>query len=215
MIPLKFTLVADGPTDAVLVHPLRWLLINNHVSRPIEVAFADLRQLPEPPRGLSERIATAIELYPCDLLFIHRDAERQSPADRIGEIRKAIQEVFPGFPATKPYLCVVPVRMTEAWLLFDEPAIRRAAGNPEGRTPLPLPLPSRTEALPDPKQTLHGFLRLATELPERRLRRFSPARACHRVAELVDDFSPLRQLPAFASLETELQAIIQTAGWSS
>ena len=31
------------------------------------------------PRGLSERIRAAVELYPCDLLFIHRDAEGEPP----------------------------------------------------------------------------------------------------------------------------------------
>jgi hypothetical protein len=115
--------------------------------------------------------------------------------------------------ASSPYVCVVPVRMTEAWFLFDESAIRRAAGNPGGRSTLPLPPLSKTEALPDPKQTLHELLRAATELPLRRLKRFSTIQASRRLAELIDDFSPLRHLPAFATLESEVRAIIQAAGW--
>ena len=31
---------------------------------------------------------------------------------------------------------IVPVRMTEAWLLLDESAIRRVAGRPHGDEPL-------------------------------------------------------------------------------
>jgi hypothetical protein len=39
-----------------------------------------------------------------------------------------------------PVVCVVPVRMMEAWLLIDEMAIRRVAGNPNGRIPIELPV---------------------------------------------------------------------------
>ncbi len=214
MSALRFTLLADGPTDAVLLYPLRWLLIHSNVARPIEPAYADLRPLPAPPRRLEEKVAAALDLYPCDLLFVHRDAECQPREDRIGEIRQAIQRVSGELLASKPYVCVVPVRMTEAWFLFDEPAIRRAAGNPAGRSPLSLPPPEKIEGLPNPKQALHELLLKATELPSRRLRRFSPTQACHRLAELIEDFGPLRQLPAFAAVETELRSIIQTAGWS-
>jgi hypothetical protein len=44
-------------------------------------------------------------------------------------------------------------------------ALRRAAGNPAGRSPLSLPPLSKIEAIPDPKETLHELLRVATELP--------------------------------------------------
>ena len=36
-------------------------------------------------------------------------------------------------------VCVVPIRMTESWLLISEPAIRRAASNPRGREVIHLP----------------------------------------------------------------------------
>ncbi len=215
MTPLRFTLLADGPADAVLLHPLRWLLIQRGVVHPIEPAFADLRLLPEPPAQLDQRIANALALFPCDLLFVHRDAERQPREDRIEEIRQAVQRGSPDLFTSKPFVCVVPVRMTEAWFLFDEPAIRRAAGNPAGKTPLALPALSNIEGLADPKEDLHKALRRATELRGRRLRTFSPAQACHRLAELIEDFGPLRHLPAFAALETEVESIIRTAGWNS
>jgi hypothetical protein len=58
-----------------------------------------------------------------------------------------------------PVVCVIPVKMTEAWLLIDEKAIREAAGNPKGRQPLNLPKPSKTEELSDPKETLKPIFR--------------------------------------------------------
>ena len=213
MSALRCTLLTDGPTDAVLLYPLRWLLIQNGVSRPIEPAWADLRPLPQPPKRLEDRIAAAMDLYPCDLLFIHRDAERLPREDRVGEIRRAVQRVSSDLFVSKPYVCIVPVRMTEAWFLFSEPAIRRAVGNPVGAASLALPSLSKIEALPDPKQTLHELLRAATELPARRLRKFAWEQAWHRLAQLVEDFSPLRQLSAFAAFEKELQAVIHAAEW--
>jgi len=213
MSTLRFTLVTDGPTDSVLLYPLRWLLINNGVVRPIESAWADLRQLPKPPTRLEDKIAAAFDLYPCDLIFIHRDAEREPRANRIGEIQRAVRLVSADLFNNRPHVCVVPVRMTEAWLLFDETKLRIAAGNPAGTIRLPFPQLQRIEGLADAKETLYKLLQDATELPSRRLKKFSHAQAFYRLAELIEDFSPLRQLPAFASLETELQNVIATAGW--
>jgi hypothetical protein len=55
----------------------------------------------------------------------------------------------------------------------------------------------------------------ATELPQRRLKRFRIEQAVHRLAELIEDFSPLRQLPAFCQLENELKTVIETSQWSN
>ncbi len=54
---------------------------------------------------------------------------------RLAEIKAAL-ESMEGIPVTVP---IVPVTMTEAWLLFDERAIRRAADNPAGENSLQLP----------------------------------------------------------------------------
>lgn len=55
-------------------------------------------------------------------------------------------------------VAAVPVRMIEAWLLFDESAIRLAAGNPNGTTPLGLPGMPRAESVPDPKLLLRDAM---------------------------------------------------------
>lgn len=208
MSALRFTLVSDGPSDAALLHPLRWLLQANGVDSPIEAAWADLRAYPQPISGLEYKIRAALELYPCDLLFVHRDAEREAPAKRVEEIRSAVQRIASDFFAGRPYVCVVPVRMTEAWLLFDETAIRQAAGNPRSTTPLGLPSLAKVEDLPDPKAVLNEALRHATDKPERRLRKFRAGQAVQRLAELIQDYSPLRKATAFQTLEQELQAVL-------
>jgi hypothetical protein len=162
---------------------------------------------------LEDKIAAAFDLYPCDLIFIHRDAEREPSTNRIVEIQRAIRLVSADLFNNRPYVCVVPVRMTEAWLLFDETKLRLAAGNPAGIIQLSMPQLQRVEGLVDPKEALHQLLKDATELPTRRLKKFSATQAFYRLAELIEDFSPLRQLPAFSNLEGDLQSVIESAGW--
>ncbi len=70
--------------------------------------------------------------------FVHRDAEKEPHQVRVAQILEAVDEASIS-SVVPPAVCVVPVRMLEAWLLFDEPALRRAAGNPHGQQPLKLP----------------------------------------------------------------------------
>jgi hypothetical protein len=213
MNAVRFTLVTDGSSDAALKHPLRWLLINNGVARPIEGVWADLRPLPAATKFLADKIDAAFEYYPCELMFIHRDAEREPATFRREEIEHAVRKVFGNQTDQRPYVAVVPVRMTEAWFLFDEHHLREAAGNPKGMVPLDLPPLPKIEGLVNPKETLNQLFRTATELPAQRLKRFSCAQAFHRLAELIQDFAPLRQLPAFNYLEEDLRGVVENAGW--
>lgn len=103
---------------------------------------------------------------------------------------------------------MIPVRMQEAWLLVDETAIRRAAGNPNGTAPLELPGSSRLEDLPDPKTVLHDTLRSASGLRGVRRRRLNVRASVHRVADFIDDLSELRRLRAFTRLEEDLQQAV-------
>lgn len=216
MSRLRFVLVTDGSSDAALKYPPHWLLAENGVNRSIEGDWFNPRELPNRPESLAEKIRAAVELNdPCDLLFVHRDAENDPRPlkKRSEEIRNHINNLGPDWPSP-PHVCVIPVRMTEAWFLLDEAAIRMAVDNPHGRVELKLPAPSQIEALPSPKDLLHELMRTATEKNARRLRGFSESAAFHRLAGLVQDFSPLRNLSAFAALEQDIQTLIQQHGWN-
>jgi hypothetical protein len=102
--------------------------------------------------------------------------------------------------------------MQEAWLLFDESAIRRAAGKPNGPQPLNLPRLRQLESVADPKEKLLRALRTASGLSGRRLGKFSANKHAHRLAQLIDDYSPLRELSAFAALEADVEQCLATAG---
>jgi hypothetical protein len=205
--PLTFTLLSDGSSDRALIPVLEWLLQSNS-GQDFDSQWADLRSLRQSPRTLAERIRATQALYPCDLLFVHRDAERESREMRLAEIRRALGEVL-----TPAAVCVIPVRMQEAWLLIDEGALRLAADNPRGRRALNMPSLERLEELPDPKDTLYGLLVEASGLRPGRLHSFHPAERVHRMANLITDFSPLRRLPAFRALEEDLKAVLDECRW--
>lgn len=206
MTTRRFTLLADGPSDEALMPVLHWLW-GQH--RPMELCigqFADLEYSGLDSRTLEDRLVPTLDLYPCDLLFVHRDAEKESLEFRTKEIMDALEAKL-STSARPPSLCVVPVRMSEAWMLFSEKAIRRAAANPNGSMKLELPSPSKIERLPDPKAKLEDLLRIACGLPPQRLRSFNVRRAAKLVTEFVDDFSPLRQLHAFSRLEADFKQV--------
>ena len=211
MQELRYTLVADGSSDRALLPILTWLLRQYCGAIPIQAEFADLRRLSPSPRKLSERINRSVELYPCDLLFVHRDAESAPIEEREAEIRKALEES--SVEDSVRVVCVVPVRMQEAWLLIDEAALRRAAGDPNGTQPLDIPDVQKLEELADPKQLICELLSQASGLvlQGRRLERFNWRSSAYRVAEMISDFSLLYRLAAFQRLAAEVKRVA-TAG---
>lgn len=213
MEELRYTLLSDGPADKALMPILTWLLRQHLPNLPIQSRWADLRRLPRPPRDLGGKIRESLNLFPCDLMFIHRDAENASLNDRLNEIRQAVVHANVD-DAISNFICVVPVRMTEAWLLFDSDAIRQAAGNPNGTVSLQLPRLSDIESLPDPKRILNRALKTAKEYGTRRRRSFDVNRAVQRVPECIEDFSPLKRLSAFTALEEEVKRMVEFKGWN-
>lgn len=207
---LRFSLLTEGSSDRVLIPMLSWLLREHCPNLAIQPEWADLRRLPAPPQNLTERVIKCLELYPCDLLFVHRDADKVSLKQRVREIREALTGV-----ANPPAICVVPVRMQEAWLLFDETAIRKAAGNPRGKDPLNMPAMKMIESLPDPKQRLYDLLCLASGCAGRSMKRFRPNQRVHDVPKFINTFDPLRKLPAFRYLEEELKKVVQEQRWNA
>jgi len=204
---VRFTLVCDGPSDQALIPILIWSLRRRGASE-IEPQWADLRRIPDPPRQLVPKIRLTLRLFPCELLFIHRDAEAEPLEDRLHEIREAV-DTLRDEVEVPPHVCVVPVRMTEAWLLQSEFAIRSAADNPNGRNALNLPPVRSIETLTDPKAVLYQLLVEASGLGQRRRRALNPRQLVYRIAELIDDFSALDQLPAFTRFNSELSRVFE------
>ena len=197
---MTYTLVADGTSDDVLLPMLDWSLKQCHVN-PVVAQWADFSRIPR-QQSTEDRLRAALDLYPCDVLFVHRDAEKQ-PADlRRKEIANALRRV------AVRHVPVVPVRMTEAWLLADETAIRWAAGNPNGTENLNLPDLRRIEDLPDPKRVLHEALAKASGLTARRRGRLPVHQRVHLIPRYIDDYSRLKVLHAFQTLQEDIRTLV-------
>lgn len=159
------------------------------------------RRAKESLSPLAYRILFALDQFPCDLLFVHRDAEKENQplvkrTEEIEEAKVLLADKC-DFKVTIP---VIPIRMTEAWLLIDENAIRVAVSNPNGKMRLDLPPIRGIENLPDPKETLKSLLKAASGTNARRYRE-PPT---HILASCISDFSQLRNLTSFMEMEKSI-----------
>lgn len=207
---VRYSLLGDGSSDRALVSVLDWLFRFHLPANAIleQGQVADLGRLPSPPplADLAGRIRMAVEFYPCDVLFVHRDAEqRNGYAARRAEIEHAVES------AGLEVRCIpaVPVRMTEAWLLTDEVALRRAADHPTGTVTLNWPSLARLEKI-HAKEVLFDLFRAASNQTGGRRQRVSLEKRRARLATLIDDFSPLRRFVPFQDLERDVYEFCQS-----
>lgn len=209
MKSIRYTLIADGSSDKALMNVIKWLLDDLFPKMPSQGYYGDFRMLQNPPRKdeVMKQVKLAEQSYPFDILFYHRDAESNSNSiveERIAEIKEQLEEVY--YPKT---VFVIPIKMMENWLLFDETAIKKAAGNRNYNKPVDLPSINRLEDFTNPKQKLHGLLREVSGKKSRQLKNFNVQQAVHLVAENIKDFNPLRQLEAFRKFEESLKKTIE------
>lgn len=120
--------LADGPSDLALASQLAAMCAD--LGWEAEVTPVDPRLISAPTRSIEDRLRYVQSLdVSVDVVFIHRDAENMSPDAR----HREVIEGFSSFGLAAGIVPVVPVRMTEAWLLLDGAEIRRIAGRPNGR----------------------------------------------------------------------------------
>lgn len=190
-------LIADGTADRALI-PLLKLLLKEHLTLP----FEEPQLIQGDSNDLQSRVHTVLTKFSLDILFVHRDAENESWEKREEEIRNAIPHNL-----TSKVVSVIPIKMTEAWLLTDPSAIRSAVGNPNSTEPLNLPKISKIEASAA-KKMLFDALTLASEFGAQRRRKFRPEQYRHRVAELTTDLNLIRQIPSFKRMEDQLVPVL-------
>jgi hypothetical protein len=207
---LRGVYVCEGSSD---------LPIADHIERiaagrgfELRVAAPDLSRLPVPVgRNVASQVTAALGLVQDpSLLFVHRDADREDPEVRRQQVREAVLRAGMDL-VTVP---VVPVRMTEAWLLADERAIRFVAGNPGGRQPLGLPPLSRLEEHADPKSLVGQVLRVASGLSGRRLRNFTDDFGHHRrqLLERLDPEGDVQKLPSWQRFVADVELALDNLG---
>ena len=186
---LTFAVVADGKTDRLLVPIIEWAI--HRLDPEVEILEPEFRRR-------SGSVAEFLNAYDSSamLIFVHRDAENRLLDDRLTEFESVSRiDVVP----------VIPVRMSEAWILFDESAIARAAGSPSAK--VSAPRLSEIEGIADPKDLLERLLFEAAGSPSgRRGKVFRRSLVERRVsvAGHIGDFRPLESLRAFQRFQSAL-----------
>lgn len=204
---VRFLFIGEGSSDAALVRPLEELCIRFGVSEVQGIA-PDLRRYLQPGHTVREKVEAAYDLEPdVDVLFVHRDADEPKADKRISEIRS----IAIGLEHPVPVIPVVPVQETESWALLDEDAIRKAADNPNGTTPISIPSPSRVESISDPKSHLQHTLITASGYSGRHLRRFK-RRLNTRIFSLIEQIDidgPIQDVPSWQTLVNTVEIHVQ------
>lgn len=206
---MRILFTGEGSSDAgIAVHIER--IVEECGAIPVITAPPnDL--LPKHKAGLPGRLE-AIRLIggEYDVIVVHRDADNAGREQRVAEIEAAVAHVFPA-SACVP---VIPVRMTEAWLILDEPLIRTVAGNPRGTTTLNLPKPANAERDADPKARLWQILTAAADVKGRRLKQFSQgiSELRRQLLERTDPYGPVSELSSWKSFDSDLRAAIERLG---
>ena len=189
---MRFVLVCEGQSDAGLVPHIQQMIIENSGEAEVQGEhWCHGSQLESKIRGGLKAADNMV-----DLLFVHRDANNAGADARQREIDLAVAAAL----KAPRFVAVIPVRMTEAWLLLDETAIRNVVGNPSGRVPLDLPTPHEAERRSDPKRILADAFLAASETTGRRRKRIQRDFARFRRQLLVNlpIGGPLEQLPSWA-----------------
>lgn len=207
---LRFLLLCEGGSDTALVPHLRQLLSYCGAAEVVGTALP-LAGVRDPGTAgdsvLARKLRVVLAVEPgFEVLFVHRDADAAGPEARLDEIFSALREV----ELLDAGVAVIPVRMTEAWVLLDEESIRRVAGNPSGRQALNLPAPARIEDDPNPKRTLEEALVVASGYQGRRLRKFRRKFAAHRriLLEQLPVGHALNDVPAWSRLRQQVSDLV-------
>lgn len=207
---VRFVLLCEGSSDQALAAHLRKLLSHCGAGEAVGTSIPFGRVRPRegrPGNLLARRIDTVLSADSAlDLIFIHRDANAAGHMARTREV----EEIMSGLQRRSDWLPVIPVRTTEAWLLLDEAAIRRVAGNPRGSQPLQLPRPAQVENVYDPKETLRKALADASGKQGRRLNAVRKSFNQHRriLLEQLPVGGALQQVPAWCRLEQRVSAFV-------
>ncbi|MDP9841929.1 DUF4276 family protein [Streptosporangium lutulentum] len=175
----------------------------------LRLSKPDFSLLDKVPKDVRSRVTVGMKLLrdPVDLVVVHRDADNVGHEVRQSEIETAVREAG----VTSSVMPVIPVRMTEAWLLLDESGIRQVAGNPRGRKDLRLPKAHEIENVADPKHVLKECLVNAADVSGRRHDRITKRFFQHRrqLLERLDCTGPVSGLPSWKRLVADIDAVVE------
>ena len=203
----RYALISDGTSDRVLLKIIDWTFYH-FLNLETSGERADFYYSKTKPQSISEKVELVIEQYDdLDFIVIHRDAERETYEKRVEEIEKELTLIKNQSLTSIP---VIPVRMTEAWLLFDSKAIASASGNPNLPDLPALPPLNTVETLRDPKSLLEKLIKDSCGLRSRGLKKLNTRHCIQLIPDFVEDFSPLLTIPSYQRFKQKILEVFDS-----
>src|SRR5713226_4980392 len=214
---LVLALYAEGPTDVRFLPPViqrtTEQLLRRYEKRSINVATVSIPRITDFSNRDECILEAARKAASCNILIVHSDADHPTR-------ERALQERFrPGYELvqrTQESLCkslvpIIPIRMTEAWMLAaDHDLLREVIGTSLRAQELGLVNRARqVESDPNPKQTLKQIMQRAYTERSRR----------HREVDLSPLYAPLgrrisldrlNDVPSYQQFVDDLTATLRT-----
>jgi len=143
-----------------------------------------------------------------NILIIHADADDKTD-------KKAFKErIIPGFDSVqqdksgtlcKNLIAIVPVQMTEAWMLADKEVLKEELGTHKNNQELGLTFPlKQVEKIADPKSKIQEIIKIAfKDLPTRRKRKIQIGSLYLPLGQQVS-LDILEQLPSYLKFKENL-----------
>lgn len=214
MTYLASALYAEGPTDYAFLRPLLRRACEDlciHQARgPVEIG--DVLELDTRPEDRNKSRAECIVGAAIDsragwhVLFIHADADGDGVRARAERITPAVRQLEAELGTHHSWVAVVPVQMTDAWLLADFQRLREVLGTTLDASQLGIPTRGPSiERIADPKQALESAWRIVHGRRRRAHRLSSIYQPLGEQIQLVE----LRKLEAYVEFERELAAALR------
>ncbi|MCK2242866.1 MULTISPECIES: DUF4276 family protein [unclassified Crossiella] len=199
--------VAEGTSDLPLAGIVESLFfargISLHLSSPDYLLLAGKVE-----KDIRSKLVAGVQLVgkEPDIVVVHRDSDNVDPEKRREEIVRGADAAG----ISSDVVPVIPVKMTEAWLLLDEFAIRQVAGNPRGRMDLGLPKIHEVESKADPKKILSECLVRAADATGRRRKTVVDRFSNHRrqLLERLDPNGAVTRLVSWQSLLNDIESTV-------
>ena len=158
---------------------------------------------------VEEVIKSAKEAKWAHVLCIHTDADDSSEDSALNhKITPAFKAVNEELGAIcKNLVPIVPVQMTEAWMLADKNILKEEIGTTRSDGDLQLPRLKSIEGISDPKGTIINAIRLAFENAPRKRRQPTISELYTPLSQKID-LHKLSDLPSYAKFKASAKAAL-------
>jgi fructose/tagatose bisphosphate aldolase len=212
---LVIAFYAEGTTDIRFLSKIILRTTEEIILNRSQSIISVLEPFPIEVKKTGDRIQeirqAAAKAYGYNILIIHADADYE-----IDE--KAFKErINPGFESVKldqteefckDLVAIVPVQMTEAWMLADKETLKEELGTQKNNRELGLNFPlKQLEKIADPKSKIQEIMRIAfKDLPTRK-RRMQISSLYSPLGQQVR-LDILEQLPSYLKFKADLTNVL-------